>query len=211
MTDLFNFLFEQYQGYENSEILLEAVAVFLGILSVWFARANSILVYPTGIISTGIFVYLLYQWGLVGDMIINAYYFSMSVYGWYVWTRKVDPAHFTPIARTNKKEKIITVFILIAALICIPLIYMLFNKWNSTYAYVDTITTAIFFAAMWLMARRKIENWIWWIVGDIISIPLYFLKGYTLTSFQYLVFLGLAIWGYYNWRKLINEQEAKQP
>ena len=206
MTELFDFFFGQYQEYALNEIILEAIAVLLGILSVWFARANNILVYPTGIISTGIFVYLLFRWGLVGDMIINAYYFSMSVYGWYVWTRKVDVSHYTPITRTTGKEKRITVFILIASLIAIPMVYMLFNKWNSTYAYIDTLTTAIFFAAMWLMARRKLENWTWWIVGDIISVPMYFFKGYTLTSFQYMVFLGLAIWGYYNWRNLIEKQ-----
>ena len=98
---IFDYLFSQYSDYETLDIILEGIAVFFGLLSVWFARANKIWVYPTGIISTGIFVYLLNKWGLIGDMIINGYYFAMSVYGWYIWTRKVDADHFTPISRTT--------------------------------------------------------------------------------------------------------------
>jgi nicotinamide mononucleotide transporter len=205
---IFEYLFSQYSDYETLDIILEGIAVFFGLLSVWFARANKIWVYPTGIISTGIFVYLLNKWGLIGDMIINGYYFAMSVYGWYIWTRKVDADHFTPISRTTRKEQWITLIIIVLSLICIPIVYKLFNKLDSFVAWIDTVTTAIFFAGMWLMARRKIENWIFWIIGDIISVPLYFYKGYTLTSFQYVVFLILAVWGYREWRKLIHEQKS---
>jgi nicotinamide mononucleotide transporter len=85
-------------------------------------------------------------------------------------------------------------------------IYKIFDKWTSWVAYVDTITTAIFFVGMWLMAKRKIENWIFWIIGDIISIPLYFYKGLTFTSFQYLGFTFIAIAGYYAWKKTLDKK-----
>ena len=78
------------------------------------------------------------------------------------------------------------------------------DKYDITNAYIDTITTAIFFVGMWLMARRKIENWLFWIVGDIISIPLYLYKGLTITSFQYLVFTLIALAGYVAWKKEIS-------
>lgn len=152
-------------------------------------------------LSTAIFVYLLLKWELLGDMMINAYYFIMSVYGWYVWTQKVNGAEVTPISRTTNKEKRISVLIFIATLLFVFAVYQTFDKWNSWTAYVDTVTTAVFFVGMWLMARRKIENWIYWILGDLISIPLYFYKGFTFTSIQYLVFTFIAIFGYISWKK----------
>ena len=204
INQVFNFLFEQYSGYKTIEIVLEAVAVLFGLLSVWYAKKENILVYPTGIISTLIFVYLLLKWGLLGDMMINAYYFIMSIYGWYIWTRKVDPTHFTPITRTSNQEKLIILGIFIGSFLFVVLVYTYYDKFNTWTAYVDTLTTAIFFAGMWLMARKKIENWIFWIIGDIISVPLYFFKGYTLTSIQYVIFLIIAYYGYIEWKKSLN-------
>ena len=201
MQPIFDYLFSQYSEYPTLFIILEIIAVIFGFLSVWYSKQNNILVYPTGIISTMIFVYLLWQWELLGDMMINAYYFSMSIYGWYVWTRKVDDDHFTPITSTTRKEKILSVVIFTGTLLFVFGIYEWFDKWNNWTAYVDTVTTAIFFVGMWLMARKKIENWIYWIIGDIISVPLYFYKGLTLTSLQYLLFAIIAIYGYLAWKK----------
>lgn len=205
MQPIFDFLFEQYYGYRSLFIILEIIAVIFGFLSVWYAKQENILVYPTGIISTLIFVYLLWQWGLLGDMMINAYYFSMSIYGWYIWTRKVDAVHFTPITYMTKKEHTLAVLIFLGTLIFVYSVYELFDKWTNWTAYVDTFTTAIFFVGMWLMARKKIENWIYWILGDIISVPLYFYKGLTLTSFQYLLFTIIAVYGYFAWKKSLHK------
>ncbi len=209
MSLIFDWLFSQYSGYSTLFISLEIIAVFFGLLSVWYAKKDNILVFPTGIISTIIFVYLLYQWELIGDMLINGYYFSMSVYGWYIWTRKVDAKHFTPITTTSKKEKLQSVILFIAGMSFVFIVYQLFDKWNDWVAYVDTLTTAIFFVGMWLMAKKKIENWLYWIVGDLISIPLYFYKGYTFTSLQYLIFTIIAIYGYLEWKKIINNPKLQ--
>ncbi|GAA4965817.1 nicotinamide riboside transporter PnuC [Algibacter aquimarinus] len=207
MNPIFEFFFGQYSEYETIDIVLEAVAIVFGFLSVWFSKQNNVLVFPTGMISTVIFVYLLLKWELLGDMMINAYYFIMSVYGWYIWTKKVDISRVTPISRTTFNEKKISIAIFLATLLFVYLVYISFDKWTSWVAYVDTITTAIFFVGMWLMARRKLENWIFWIIGDIISVPLYFYKGFTLTSFQYLLFTGIAIFGYIAWKKSINNNQ----
>lgn len=206
MNELIESLFGQYSTYDPAEVYLEIIAIIFGFLSVWYAKNNKIWVYPTGLVSTSIFVYLLFKWELLGDMMINAYYFIMSIYGWYIWTRKVDATHNTPITRTTKKEKITSVIIFISTLLFVFIIYKSFDKWNGWVAYVDTITTAIFFVGMWLMARKKIENWIYWIIGDIISVPLYFYKGFTFTSFQYLIFTVIAIFGYLEWKKLLNKE-----
>lgn len=205
MSHIFDFLFGQYAEYEIIYLILEIVAVIFGLLSVWFSKQNNILVYPTGMISTSIYVYLLFQWGLIGDMMINGYYFIMSVYGWYVWTRKVDATHFTPISKTTLKEHKISAIIFLCTLVFVYVVYLFFDKWTSWTAYVDTVTTAIFFVGMWLMAKRKIENWLYWIVGDIISIPLYFYKGFTFTSLQYLIFTVIAIYGYQAWKKNLDK------
>lgn len=205
MSEIFDFFFAQYKTYSTIDTVLEIIAVIFGFLSVWYSKKNNIWVFPTGMISTAIFVYLLLKWELLGDMMINGYYFIMSVYGWYLWTRKVDDIAVTKISRTTKKEKKIAAFIFIATLIFVYIVYTTFDKWTNWVAYADTFTTAIFFVGMWLMAKRKIENWIFWIIGDIISVPLYFYKGFTFTSLQYLIFTFIAIAGYYSWKKILNK------
>lgn len=204
MSPIFDFLFGQYKDYDTLDITLEIIAVVFGLLSVWFSKQNNIWVYPTGMLSTSIFVYLLLKWGLIGDMLINVYYFAMSIYGWYIWTRKVDAEQVTPISHVTAKENRSSIFIFLATVVFVFTVYQIFDKWNSWTAYVDTLTTAIFFVGMWLMAKRKVENWIYWIIGDIISVPLYFYKGFTFTSFQYLIFTILAVYGYNAWKKNIS-------
>ena len=205
MTTIFEFLFDQYKTYSTLDITLEIVAVIFGFLSVWFSKQNKIWVFPAGMISTLIFVYLLFKWELLGDMLINGYYFIMSIYGWYIWTRKVDKTHVNQISTTTFKEKKISIVLFTAALLFVFIIYQKFDKWTSWVAYIDTITTAIFFVGMWLMAKRKIENWIFWIVGDLISVPLYLYKGFTFTSFQYFGFTFIAIFGYLAWKKNLHK------
>ena len=200
---MFDILFQQYSDYQTLDISLEIIAVVFGILSVWFSKKNNILVYPTGMISTSIFTYLLFKWSLLGDMMINAYYFMMSIYGWYIWTRKVNNI-VTPISKVSSPEKITSLIIFFFSLSFVYGIYNYFDKWGSYISYIDNFTTAIFFVAMWLMANRKIENWIFWIIGNIISIPLYFYKGLTFTSIQYIIFTVIAISGYYTWKKILD-------
>jgi nicotinamide mononucleotide transporter len=131
----------------------------------------------------------------------------MSIYGWYIWTRKTDD-DFTPISRTTAIEKKISALIFLTTLLFVYAVYQSADKWTSWTAVVDTCTTAIFFVGMWLMARRKIENWLFWIVGDVISVPLYLYKGLALTSIQYLIFTVIAIYGYLVWKKALSNTQA---
>ena len=204
MQEIIDFLFGQYSEYSLTHTLLELFAVTMNIFSVIYAKRNSILVYPTGLIGTGIFVYILYNFSLLGDMIINFYFVLMSIYGWYYWAQRKDGEVLHNVSRTSTKEYYIILILGITSLLSIYFIYNFYDKWDSWTAYVDTITTAIFFIAMYLMARRKVESWIFWIIGDIITIPLYFYKGLTISSIQYLIFLILAILGYISWKKILN-------
>ena len=208
MSQIFEFLFAQYASYETLDIALEATAVIFGLISVWLAKKNHIGVFATGMISTSIYVYLLFKWGLVGDMLINTYYFIMSAYGWLIWARVNDHQEVTPITTVRRTERHSLIILFVGSLLFVYGVYQWFGLWNSTIALIDTVTTAIFFSGMWLMARRKIENWFFWIVGDIISIPLYLVKGFGLTSLQYLIFTFIAIYGYLEWKRILDRYPA---
>ena len=202
---MFEFLFSQYKEYETIDVVLEIIAVLFGLVSVLFAKKNNILVYPTGIISTIIFVYLLNKWGLLGDLMINVYYTSMSIYGWYIWSRKKDDNPEFPISRIATKEIYYGVLLFLVTIIFVLFVYNYFDKLTHWTAYVDTFSTGVFFVGMWLMAKRKLENWILWIIGDLVSIPLYFYRGYTFTSMQYAIFTIIAVYGYLEWKKNLNK------
>ena len=201
MLQIFEYLVDPYMGYEIGDIFLEIVAVVMGLASVYFAKKDHLWVYPTGMISTAIYVYLLVQAGLVGDVLINAYYFIMSVYGWFFWTQKKEGITVHAIASINLRETLMSVFLFIGSIVGVGLLYVFFDKANDWTAPVDTLTTALFFVGMWLMARRKIQHWIFWIIGDVISVPLYLVKGLGLTSLQYIIFTLIAIFGYREWKK----------
>ena len=233
MSDLIQFFLEPYQTATTFNIILEFLAALFGVVSVFYARKENILVFPTGIVSTAIYVYLLSQWSLYGDLIINVYYTLMSIYGWYMWHKVIDDkkSHIA-ISRTNTKDKFKALGIFLFTSVFVIVVYRYYdvmpNQLNFTesvaYAwqhlssgnledfrkatpYLDTFTTGIFFAAMWLMANKKIENWTLWIVGDVVSIPLYFVKGYGFTGIQYAIFLVIAIMAYFSWRKAIDTQK----
>ena len=203
---MFDLLFAQYKGYSFFFIILEITAVVFGIISVLFARKNNILVYPTGLISTLIFIYILYNFKLYGEFIINIYYSVMSILGWYLWSRRNNGQEEFPISIMNSKEYKISGLIFTVTLLFIALVYHFFDKFTDLTAYVDAFTTALFFVGMWLMAKRKIENWIVWIIADIISVPLYFYKGLTVSSLQFIVFTIIAILGYIEWKIFLQKK-----
>lgn len=200
-----DFFHQFYQNLQNTS-LLEFVAVLTGIGSVWFARRESILVYPVGIISVLIYVYICYVARLYADAGINFFYFVVSVYGWYHWTHQNGKTEMREISVNSIKFQIIGVLVTIVSFFIIITLIWIFNKndeayMNSYVPYVDSVTTAIFLVGMWFMALKKVENWIYWIIGDLVAVPLYFAKGLVFTSFQYVVFLIIAILGYIEWRK----------
>lgn len=213
-------MFNQYDGVPTHLVVLEIIGVIFGFLSVWYARKGNIWVYPTGIISTMLFVYLLWHYVLWGDMLINVYYTIMSIYGWVLWARNAQDNIIT-ISRTTLADwKTATLLGAFSFLFVIGVYYLKpfikndfsmqgvtlgFHNFLPT-EYVDVFTTAIFLVGMWLMAKRKIENWLFWIVGDLISIPLYYIKGMVFTSLQYLLFTIIAIMGYLEWRRKLQQE-----
>lgn len=201
-----DFFLDYYKDMSSFHIILEFLVFVFGILSVWFAKKENIWVYPTGLIATIITTYLLYVAGYLGDMIINGYFTIMSIYGWYKWAKKGDANEDLPITRTNNKEKIIGIVLFFITIFVVFAVYNCFGKEIKTDNYVDIFTSGIFFTGMWYMARKKIENWTLWIIGDIIVVPLYAYRGLGMLSLQYIIFTMLAIFAYLQWRKILNNK-----
>lgn len=178
---------------------LEYIAVFFGIASVIFSRLENTWVYPTGIVNTTIYIYLSIIAGLYAEAGVNFYYTVMSIVGWVLWTQKRAGEQVLQITRSSSREWLIAAFFFSSC--WFVLWWILKSYTNSTVPLADGFASAAAYTGMWLMARKKLENWLWWIVTNIASIPLYFIKGFVFTSFQYLVFLVLAVMGYVEWRR----------
>ena len=186
----------------------EWVSTITQIASVWYARKNNVLVYPTGIIGVGLAAYLYFfdsHPPLYADGTLNIYYFFMSVYGWYNWMQKKDAEHFTyPISWCSKKELSIG-----AALFIISwgAIYFGLTRSDSNTAILESLVSASAVVAMWWMAKRKIENWLAWIISNIVAIPLNFYKEFYLFTLMYVLFFGMALWGFIEWKKQASKNQ----
>lgn len=217
--DLHELFIKPYENYTFFQIFLEATATFFGLLSVFFSVKRHILVYPTGIISTTIYVYILFNFGLLGDMLINVYYSMMSIYGWILWQKNADEHYINPLNITSK-EWAISGILFVLSMILVGMVYYFKPYIDNQFSmegvmlglhhldwaqWLDIFTTSIFLVGMWLMAKRKIENWIFWIIGDLICIPMMIYKGLGITALQYLVFTVMAIIGYLNWKSEIRK------
>jgi nicotinamide mononucleotide transporter len=183
---------------------LEGIAVFTGIASVWYSKKENILVYPIGLINTVIYIYLSYKGKLFGEATVNLYYSVMSIYGWLIWMKK-DNANqqILSISYSTKKEWLIQLFFFGT---CYIVLFLAIGYLKKTFApgaipWADAFASAAAFTGMWLMTRKKMENWLWWIVTNIACIPLYYVKGYVFTSVFYAVLLVLAIWGWFEWKQ----------
>jgi nicotinamide mononucleotide transporter len=139
-------------------------------------------------------------------MMMNFYYSIMSIYGWWNWSRKKNDKFIVPISRTSSREKGIGFLFFILTMVVTFLVYRGFDYTIELPNYIDIATSGIFFTAMWYMANKKLENWTLWIIGDIITIPLYAYRGLGMLSLQYLIFTILAIQGYLAWKKSLNNK-----
>lgn len=180
---------------------LEAIAALTGILSIWFGKKESILVFPIGIISVLIYVYICFNARLYADTGINIVYFVMSVYGWYNWLKPHKEHKSDRLRITFQDNKHRMGSIIIALALFVILAFILTRYTDSDVPIIDAFTSSLCVLAMYLTTQKKVENWIYYLVADCISIPLYVYKGLVLTSIQYLVFFALAVAGLIAWRK----------
>jgi len=189
---------------------LEFVAVFAGIASVWYSKKENVLVYPVGLINTIIYVYLSFSAKLFGEATVNLYYTIMSLYGWWIWVKKDNQEQNLQISYSTKKEWLVQIGFFV---VCYITIYFSLDYLKKAFApgaipWGDAFASAAAFTGMWLMTRKKIENWFWWILTNIVSIPLYYVKGYVFTSVYYFVLLILAIWGWIEWKQKLDNKNS---
>lgn len=202
---MFSEFFQQLWDGIAQTSLLEFIAVFFGILSVIYSKKENVLVYPTGIINTTLFIYLCYSWQLFAEASLNFYYTAMSIYGWYNWTNKKN-GNTICITKSTLKQH---VFWLCFFIFCWIFLYFILVKYTkSNVPLADSFASSTAYTAMLLMAKKKLEHWWWWIVTNVASIPLYYSKGAVFTSLQYVVFLLLAILGLLSWAKKIKTNHS---
>lgn len=196
-------VYHQFISGIQETSLLEYIGVFCGIASVWFSKKENILVYPVGLVNTVLYIYISIKGKLFGEASVNLYYTVMSVYGWILWAKKDATKNETilHITYSSKKEWIQQLLFFASFYVAI---YFSLNWLKNTFApgaipWADAFASATAYTGMWLMAKKKVESWIWWIATNCASIPLYFIKGYVFTSVQFLVLLILAVAGLYEW------------
>lgn len=221
--NLHDLFLKPYETYTTAQILLESAGTIFGLLSVYFSIKKNIWVYPTGIISTVIYVYILFNFGLLGDCMINVYYTVMSIYGWILWSKNSDDSIHVNVTWASRKEWLYGSLLFVFSLLFVTLIYyykpFIDNKFSMNGValglshldwanWLDVFTTSVFLVGMWLMARRRIENWIFWIIGDLICIPMMIYKGLGITSVQYFVFTIMASIGLIEWMKTYRTQKS---
>lgn len=182
---------------------IEFIAVFAGIGSVWFSRKENILVYPVGLVNTVFYIYLSIKGHLFGEASVNLYYTFMSIYGWILWAKKDEKNHTTVlhITYSSRKEWVhqLLFFAFFYIAIYASLLWAKQSFAPEAIPWADAFASATAYTGMWLMARKKVESWIWWIATNFASIPLYFIKGYVFTSVQFVILLVLAVAGLVTW------------
>ncbi|MEO5948287.1 MAG: nicotinamide riboside transporter PnuC [Chitinophagaceae bacterium] len=200
----FSEIYQQFlTGMQNTS-WLEYIAVFAGIASVWYSRKENILVYPIGLINTVFYIYLSFKYHLPGEASVNFYYTVMSLYGWYIWMKKNKQNEVVlHITHSDKKMLLYQVlfFLFFYCTIYFALVYLKNNFFEGAIPWADAFASATAFTGMWLMTRKKVESWYWWIATNIASIPLYFVKGLVFTSVYYFILLIMAVFGLIEWKR----------
>ena len=204
-------IFQQFIEGIKATTPLEFIAVVFGIASVFFSRKENILVYPVGMVSTVIYIYISLKGQLLGEASVNVYYTIMSIWGWWLWGRR-NQQHkkVLLVSSSNAKEWSQQLLFFVAFYIGIfaALTYLKRDFAQGAIPWADAFASATAYTGMWLMAKKKVESWWWWILTNVASIPLYFVKGYVFTSFQYMVLLVLAVLGLLEWKKKAEEQQV---
>ena len=206
MGEVYDFFLSSYSNHSRIDIVLEFLAFWFGIISVVFAKKQNILVYPTGIICTIITMYLMYKVSLLGHILVNLLYTIISFFGWWNWSRRENNDLVVKVSKFNSNDltKSLLIFFFIVFVAYFAHDFFATN-FEGQIKELDILTSGIFVTAMWLMANKKLENWILWIIGNVITIPLYLSSDKIILSIQYVIFTILAIQAFIEWKKSLSK------
>ncbi len=183
---------------------IEFAGLVFGLLAVYWLIKENILTWPAGIIYCLVTLFVFWNAKLYQDFVLTLFFFIMNIYGWFSWSNQKDDKHSLAISTTSKTTW--SILILIAVLYSISTGLLFKNFTDASLPFADATTTGISFIAMWMTARKKIENWWLWFLVNILSTIIYAIKGIHFYVLLYFVYIFLAILGYMNWRKLYKTQ-----
>ena len=184
---------------------IEWLAVAFGVAEVLFARSNKVALYPTGIAGTLLSIYLFLISGLYAESLLSLYYIIMSIYGWWYWIKKKNKPP-VQITYAKKKEWLTVLYIVVGGFIFLYVILKNFTP--STVPVCDAFVSATAWAGMWLLAKRKMENWILLNISNIVAIPLLFYKHLPLYAGLTIFLFIVAVQGYFQWRKIVKKENV---
>lgn len=193
---------------------IELTAAIFGVISVWYARKEKILVFPFGIINVAIYIYICFEARLYANACINMVYLASNIFGWYMWSRTGDDNQKLQIRRNSPRQQIITWSSVLLIYVAVFFLLRWVNRDDAAYLTswlprIDAFNTSFFLVATILMAVKRLENWHFWIIGNIVSIPIYASQGLYFTSGQYAIFLVLAIMGLREWNAKAKRNHAQ--
>ena len=194
---------------------LEIFGTIIGIIYLWLEYKASIYLWIAGVIMPAIYIFIYYNAGLYADFGINIYYLIAAVYGWACWmkgrrTKKSgDNSSIKELTISYTPRRFYLPLIIVTLVAFVAIVFILFNFTDSNVPWLDSLTTALSIVGMWLLARKYIEQWIIWIAVDIVSCGLYIYKGLYLTSALYGLYTIIAIFGYYEWRRLMTVEKSR--
>lgn len=183
--------------------IAEWTAVGFGVAEVLLARKNKILLYPAGIISTIISTYLMFSVQLYAESLLNLYYLVMSVYGWIYWVKKRNEPP-VKVTYTTRKEWSIVLLIVCGGWLFLLLALKHFTP--STTPVWDSWVSCTAWAGMWLLAKRKVENWLLLNISNLFAVPLLFHKELPLMACLTIFLFIVAVYGYFDWRKIAGDR-----
>lgn len=189
---------------------IEIFGVVTGIIYVILEVKQNRLLWPLGLLSSAIYVYIFFNGKFYADMGLQVYYVLISIYGWYYWSRGGERSGSgeLPVVRGNRKQ--LFILSLIFTVSWIGIYFLLDKLTDSTVPLGDSFTTALAIVATWMLARKIIEHWFLWIVANLVSIALYIYKGLYPTVILYVVYTAMAVYGYLEWKKSIKTELADE-
>ena len=188
---------------------IELLGAILGLLYIFLSIRQHILTWPTGLLTSLFYTFVFFKSGFYADMGLQVYYVAISIYGWYYWSKggdKVQAVKKEQVPVRKAPRKVLFYILMATASIFAGLLFILLNFTDSTVPYMDSLTTALSITATWMLAKKFIEHWLIWIFVDFVSAGLYAYKELWPTVFLFMVYTGMAVLGYFEWKKDLKTQ-----
>lgn len=179
---------------------IEIIGAVIGLLYLYLEYKANKWLWPVGVLMPIVYVWIFYQSKFYADMGINVYYFFASIYGWIRWN-KYSSEKELPITRTPKR--LVLPLTLIGTALFAAIAFVLIRVTDSSVPYGDSLTTAISIIAMWLLAQKHVEQWLLWVVVNVVSCCLYVWKGLYPTSILFAIYSVISVFGYFKWLRMM--------